>query len=72
MGFTVERFDRLEHRIDTSDIDFDDFRVHPLSEPVSRCLRYMHDVEHHAICYLRDLLVTRAHRDPEIVTSLTI
>lgn len=50
MGFTVERFDRLEHRLDTSDIDFDDSRVDPLSEPVSRRLRDMHDVEHHTIC----------------------
>lgn len=72
MGFAVERFDRLEHRLDTSDIDFADFAQHPLAEPVLRTLRYMHDVEHHTICYLRDLLVTRAHRDPEIVAFLTI
>jgi hypothetical protein len=32
----------------------------------------MHDVEHHTICYLRDLLVTRAHDDPEITTFLTM
>ena len=25
-----------------------------------RCLRYMHDVEHHTVCYLRDLLVDPA------------
>lgn len=49
MGFALEHFDRLEHRLDTSDIDFDDFRLHPLSEPVLRCLRYMHDVEHHTV-----------------------
>ena len=31
----------------------------------------MHDIELHTICYLRDLLVTSAHRDPEITTFLT-
>ena len=32
----------------------------------------MHDVEHHTVCYLRDLLVTSAHRDPEMTTFLTL
>ena len=31
----------------------------------------MHDVEYHTVCYLRDLLVTRAHDDPEITAFLT-
>jgi hypothetical protein len=31
----------------------------------------MHDVELHTVCYLRDLLVTRAHQDPDITTFLT-
>jgi len=32
----------------------------------------MHDVEHHTVCYLRDLLVTPLHRDPTITTFLSI
>jgi hypothetical protein len=32
----------------------------------------MHDVEHHTVCYLRDLLATPAHGDPEITTFLTL
>jgi hypothetical protein len=32
----------------------------------------MHDVEHHTVCYLRDLLVTSAHRDPEVTSFLTM
>ena len=32
----------------------------------------MHDVENHTICYLRDVLVTRAHRDPEVTSFLTL
>ena len=32
----------------------------------------MHDVEYHTVCYLRDLLVTPAHRDPTVTTFLTL
>lgn len=58
-------------RLDLAGIDFDAFRDHRLDEPSLRCLRYMHDVESHTICYLRDVLVTRAHRDPDLTTFLT-
>jgi hypothetical protein len=54
------------------DLDFGAFHDRPLSPEALRCLRYMHDVENHTVCYLRDLLVTRAHRDPEITTFLTL
>ena len=47
-------------RLDLSGVDFGAFRVRPLDAGSLRCLRYMHDVEHHTICYLRDLLVTPA------------
>ncbi len=30
----------------------------------------MHDIEHHTVCYLRDLLVTPAHADPDITAFL--
>jgi hypothetical protein len=72
MKFDVDRFSSLNHRLDISGIDFGAFREEPLPAPVLRCLRYMHDVEHHSVCYLRDLLVTRAHRDSEVTTFLTI
>lgn len=58
-------------RLDLDGIDFDRFRSEPLDPDSLRCLRYMHDVEHHTSCYLRDLLVTRAHRDPEVTAFLT-
>ena len=58
-------------RLDVSDIDFGAFRDEPLSPGGLRCLRYMHDVEYHTICYMRDLLVTKAHRDHEIASFLT-
>jgi hypothetical protein len=72
MAFDIDRYSRLVARLDTSEIDFDSFAERPLSPTVLRCLRYMHDVEHHTVCYLRDLLVTRAHRDPEVTTFLTL
>jgi hypothetical protein len=31
----------------------------------------MHDVEGHTACYLRDVLVTRAHRDPTLTAFMT-
>src|SRR4026208_1461644 len=58
--------------LDVRDLDLADaFHTHRLDSGVLRCLRYMHDIELHTICYLRDLLVTSAHRDPEITTFLT-
>jgi hypothetical protein len=57
-------------RLVVDDIDFEAFRRHPLDPATLRCLRYMHDVEGHTACYLRDLLVTRAHRDPELTAFL--
>lgn len=59
-------------QLDVTGIDFDSFRSDPLDEEVLRCLRYMHDVESHTICYLRDLLLTPSHQDPRITTFLTL
>ena len=52
------------HALDLDGIDFDTFRERPLDQRALRALRYMHDVEHHTVCYLRDLLVTGLHRTP--------
>ena len=62
---------RSSARLDLAGIDFDDFRRNPLDEDTLRCLRYMHDVERHTICYLRDVLVTSAHREPDLTTFMT-
>lgn len=71
MRFDIEKYKTVVDRLDDSDIDYGHFRDQPLDEADLRCLRYMHDIEHHTACYLRDLLVTRAHRDPEMTTFLT-
>ncbi len=66
----VETLIERSARLDLRDIDFAAFERNPLDSNSLRCLRYMHDVEHHTICYLRDLLVTRAHRDPRVTSFL--
>ena len=72
MRIDPDRYAERASRLDLTGIDFDAFRTRPLDAAVLRCLRYMHDVEHHTVCYLRDLLVTPAHKDPRITTFLTV
>lgn len=57
-------------RLVVDDIDFGAFAHRPLDADTLRCLRYMCDVEGHTICYLREVLATRVHRDPEITAFL--
>src|SRR5271170_7360673 len=71
MRTTIDSYKTRAGRLDLDGINFDDFRDQPLSADGLRCLRYMHDVEHHTICYLRDLLLTPAHRDPDITAFLS-
>jgi hypothetical protein len=72
MQLTIDKYTQMVAPLDVRDLDLPNaFRTHRLDDNVLRCLRYMHDIELHTICYLRDLLVTSAHRDPEITTFLT-
>ncbi len=71
MTATNDTLFRRSERLEVSDLDFHAFAEVPLDDDALRCLRYMHDVEHHTICYLRDVLVTRAHADPEITAFLS-
>jgi hypothetical protein len=72
MAFDLDTYKGTVAPVDIDDIDFDAFRVDPLDPRALRCLRYMHDVEHHTSCYLRNLLNTRAHHDPDVTTFLTL
>lgn len=73
MVATVDPGTLLGHRLDVSDLDLErSFREVPLDEASLRCLQYMHDVESHTVCYLRDTLVTPAHEDPRLTTFLTM
>ena len=72
MAFDLETYKRRVAPVVVEDLDLDAFRSDPLDADTLRCLRYMHDVEHHTSCYLRNLLNTRAHHDPEVTTFLTL
>ncbi len=73
MPATVDPGTFLGHRLDIRDLDLDAaFREHPLDGDTLRCVQYMHDIENHTVCYLRDTLVTPAHEDPRLTTFLTM
>jgi hypothetical protein len=71
MRTTIDSYLSRTGRLDLEGIDFDDFRDRPLPPDALRSLRYMHDIEHHTVCYLRDLLLTPAHQEPEITSFLS-
>ena len=72
MEFNLETYKRRTGRLEWSDLDLAGaFRGQPLDADTLRCLRYMHDVEFHTVCYLRDLLLSPAHEDPEITAFLS-
>jgi hypothetical protein len=71
MRNTIDSYKTRAGKLDLTGIDFGAFGDRPLSPDGLRCLCYMHDIEHHTVCYLRDLLLTPAHRDPDITAFLS-
>jgi rubrerythrin len=71
MRTTIDSYKSRAGRLNLEGIDFADFKDQPLPSEALRTLRYMHDVEHHTVCYLRDLLLTPAHQDPEVTSFLS-
>lgn len=71
MGFDINGYKETSVRVKVDDVDYGAFVERPLSAAALRTLRYMSDVESHTICYLRDLLVTPSHKDPEVTAFLT-
>lgn len=72
MSFDIDQYAQTSTRIRWDDLDMTSFETQPLSEDALRCLSYMSDVETHTVCYLRDLLVTPSHADPEVTIFLTM
>jgi hypothetical protein len=73
MTFVIEQYARTVRPVEWDDLDLATaFAERPLSPGALRCLRYMSDVESYTVCYLRDLLVTPSHNDPDITTFLTM
>jgi hypothetical protein len=71
MRFDIVDYKARTDRLRWDDIGLDAFRTRPLDDDTLRTIEYMHDVELHTICYLRDLLVTPAHADPDVTTFLS-
>ena len=72
MDFDLETYKRRTGRLEWADLDLAGaFRRQPLDSDTLRCLRYMHDVEFHTVCYLRDLLLSPAHDDPQVTAFLS-
>lgn len=71
MSIDIDTLVRRSARLQVEDLDLGAFGARPLDPDTLRCLRYMHDVESHTVCYLRDMLVTRAHKDPSVTAFLT-
>jgi hypothetical protein len=72
VSFQVDEYAKNIAPVRWDDLDFTGFERQPLSDDALRCLRYMSDVETHTVCYLRDLLVTPSHADPQITKFLTM
>ncbi|MGH3888288.1 MAG: ferritin-like domain-containing protein [Pseudonocardiaceae bacterium] len=72
MSFDLASYSANARRVVDDDVDYRAFQRRPLPDAALRTLQYMSDVENHTICYLRDLLVTPSHQDPEITTFLTM
>lgn len=68
VAFDMTRYQETCGRLDHDDLDLQAaFARRPLPpDLLRRVVRYMHDVEQHMTCYMRNLLNTKAHDDPEI------
>jgi hypothetical protein len=72
MDFNLESYKRRTGRLQWDDLDLaHSFARRPLDAETLRCLRYMHDVEFHTVCYLRELLMSPAHDDPDVTAFLS-
>ena len=71
MRFCIETYKARTDRLRWDDLDLRGFASAPLDQDALRCIRYMHDVEYHTVCYLQDLLNSPAHTDAEITAFLS-
>ena len=70
MSFSIDRYKEESKKLDTTGIDWEAVREHPLSSGDLFCLHYMMDIENHVSLYLSHLLVTRACMDPVLTAFL--
>ena len=72
MSFSIDRYKEESRKLDTSGVEWDRIREHPLSRGDLFFLHYAMDVENHVPLYLSHLLVTRACMNPVITTFLSL
>jgi len=72
MAFDIDRYTTNSEPVGWQDLDLDEFDRNPLPPESLRVLRYMCDVEYHTVCYLRDLLTTPSHNEPEVGAFMTM
>ena len=69
--FDLDRYLRASGRVDLSDVRWDRVADYELTPQEARCLAYMMDIESNTVVYLRDLLATRAIREPDVTAFLS-
>ncbi|MWB98491.1 ferritin-like domain-containing protein [Agromyces seonyuensis] len=72
MAFDIDQYTNNSVGVTWTDLDFSVFETDPLPESSLRTLRYMCDIEYHTVCYLRDLLTTPSHNEPEVGAFMTM
>lgn len=72
MAFDIDRYTANSEPVTWTDLDLEEFERTPLRPESLRVLKYMCDVEYHTVCYLRDLLTTPSHKEPEIGSFMTM
>ncbi len=72
MAFDIDKYTANSEPVTWTDLDLEAFETNPLPESSLRVLRYMCDVEYHTVCYLRDLLTTPSHKEPEVGSFMTM
>ena len=70
IDFDIDKYVRNSKKLDLSFIDWDDIPRHELSDGDVMSMHYMMDIETHTVIYLRDLLATRAAKDPHVTAFL--
>jgi hypothetical protein len=71
IDFDIDRYLRNSRKVDLSGVEWEAIPDHPLADGDVMCLHYMMDIETHTVIYLRDLLATRAARDPYVTAFLS-
>lgn len=72
MAFDIDKYTAKSEPVTWTDLDLEEFERNPLPESSLRVVRYMCDVEYHTVCYLRDLLTTPSHKEPEVGSFMTM